>query len=1012
MRKNKLALAIAGAAGLCMSATAFGQTFSSTTTPVAINDLSVASDTINVAGGPASIVGMSVALDITHTWDADLDVALVSPGDADYLTLFRDVGGAGDNFTGTVMIDGGAAITAGVAPFAGNFAPQGGAAGFVGTLPATFVNSFSAFAGRSGNGAWRMELNDDAGGDVGTLNSWSITFTGTAPPPPPPPPAGDNCADAPLVADGTYPYDLTLMTSEGNEGAVCGGSVGAQDQWFLYTAASCGTLNVTTCGLSGFDSVLAAYDACGGAIIVCNDDNCGLQSTINVPMQAGQSVRVRIAEFGGGVHAGSLAFAFSGGGAPANDTCASAESLFLNSPSSFDLTCANADGSDSCSGSGTDVYYTYTAASTNLHAFIGGAANVSVIDATCAGAELACGLDPVLSLNAGQVVLVRVSGVAGAGTIEVDEIVPPANDLCANAIGVGEGTATWDNTDAQTDGPDECLNFGVTQISSDVWFLYTATAAADIITIDLCGSGIGDTKLAVYDAAAGCPTVTSAIACNDDSCGLQSRVRICGVTAGAQYLIRVGTYTEGDFGSGVLNIAASAACDVTQPSGSATEAETCGGDANGGCNLANTYEAISCGGAVVFGSSFADANLRDTDWYSFSQFGPGDITATVNAEFPAVAFILSGTCPPTFFGTAFATDELNTCADITATATAAPAGDYAIFVSVGTAAGGLFAGYPCGGAAGCAGQNDYVLTVSNTGSCIPLGACCAPSGCSIMTEAECATAGGTYLGDESACETPGGYNFAAGTAAIEDISGTGTNLGLTDDSNALATLGFTFNFYGVGYSDCFVGSNGLIGFGAGSNVFGNGAIPSAALPNNMLYVYWDDLNPGAGGEVYAETRGTAGTDLRFIAQWNNVPQFGGADANTFQCIIWENGTVEYRYQTVPGLGGGDATIGSENADGTVATSVDEALAVSGTSLTGTYTGGGSNCPTCPWQADGCYADFNNDGGIDGDDVIAFFAEWDASLPCADVEGSGGVDGDDVIAFFGSWDASGGGTPGC
>jgi hypothetical protein len=67
---------------------------------------------------------------------------------------------------------------------------------------------------------------------------------------------------------------------------------------------------------------------------------------------------------------------------------------------------------------------------------------------------------------------------------------------------------------------------------------------------------------------------------------------------------------------------------------------------------------------------------------------------------------------------------------------------------------------------------------------------------------------------------------------------------------------------------------------------------------------------------------------------------------------------------------------------------------------------------CPWAADGCFADFNNDGGIDGDDVIAFFGNWDTSVDCADVDGSDGVDGDDVILFFAAWDISGAGFPGC
>ena len=51
----------------------------------------------------------------------------------------------------------------------------------------------------------------------------------------------------------------------------------------------------------------------------------------------------------------------------------------------------------------------------------------------------------------------------------------------------------------------------------------------------------------------------------------------------------------------------------------------------------------------------------------------------------------------------------------------------------------------------------------------------------------------------------------------------------------------------------------------------------------------------------------------------------------------------------------------------------------------------------------CLGDFDCSGGVDGDDVIAFFGDWDAGLSGADVDGSGGVDGDDVIVFFGAWD---------
>ncbi|MFZ4576118.1 MAG: GC-type dockerin domain-anchored protein, partial [Phycisphaerales bacterium] len=52
---------------------------------------------------------------------------------------------------------------------------------------------------------------------------------------------------------------------------------------------------------------------------------------------------------------------------------------------------------------------------------------------------------------------------------------------------------------------------------------------------------------------------------------------------------------------------------------------------------------------------------------------------------------------------------------------------------------------------------------------------------------------------------------------------------------------------------------------------------------------------------------------------------------------------------------------------------------------------------------GCPADINGDGGVDGDDVIAFFTAWDNANPAADFNGDNAVDGDDVIAFFERWD---------
>ncbi len=54
----------------------------------------------------------------------------------------------------------------------------------------------------------------------------------------------------------------------------------------------------------------------------------------------------------------------------------------------------------------------------------------------------------------------------------------------------------------------------------------------------------------------------------------------------------------------------------------------------------------------------------------------------------------------------------------------------------------------------------------------------------------------------------------------------------------------------------------------------------------------------------------------------------------------------------------------------------------------------------------CPADFNQDGGIDGTDVSAFFDRWEVGQCDADVNQDGGVDGGDVDVFFAAWENGG------
>ncbi len=255
-------------------------------------------------------------------------------------------------------------------------------------------------------------------------------------------PVNDYCWDYTAIGLGTY-YGST--NGAGNDQwASCGSSGSAPDVFYSFTAPCSGTLAVNTCG-SSYDTVLSVLTTCYGSELACNDDCCGYQSCLTVPVSAGQIYVIRVSGYNG------------------------------------------ATG------------------------------------------------DFVLNLS----------------------YAAPANDACASATPVSNGATPFSNCGATTDGPGEalCDFFGDPQVSSDIWYLYTASCTGNA-TVSLCGSTY-DTKLAVYN---GCPSGGGTIlACNDDYCGYESQVSFAAVAA-TPYLVRIGGYL-GDTGEGTLTIT----CDGGAP---------------------------------------------------------------------------------------------------------------------------------------------------------------------------------------------------------------------------------------------------------------------------------------------------------------------------------------------------------------------------------------------------------------------------------------------------------------
>jgi subtilisin-like proprotein convertase family protein len=131
-------------------------------------------------------------------------------------------------------------------------------------------------------------------------------------------------------------------------------------------------------------------------------------------------------------------------------------------------------------------------------------------------------------------------GRTASATSTFNVIRPPApNDECSGATEIFTGVNGVDNLAAQTTTA-ACTG------SNDVWFFWTATFTGDA-EASTCGNRTIDTVLAAYDVCG-----NPALACNDDFCGLGSKITFP-VTQGQTYYIRFAGFA-GARGTADLNI--------------------------------------------------------------------------------------------------------------------------------------------------------------------------------------------------------------------------------------------------------------------------------------------------------------------------------------------------------------------------------------------------------------------------------------------------------------------------
>ena len=174
-----------------------------------------------------------------------------------------------------------------------------------------------------------------------------------------------------------------------------------------------------------------------------------------------------------------------------------------------------------------------------------------------------------------------------------------------------------------------------------------------------------------------------------------------------------------------------------------------------------------------------------------------------------------------------------------------------------------------------------------------------------------------------------GYSGASIAFNLRDASAGTLAFGAATVDDAVTGaigIGFGFSFYGVTYTDAYIGSNGFITFSAGQSqgCCNGGPLPGTTDPSNMVAGWFTDLvsNNTAGGsfgvpgEIRYMTVGSVGS-REFIVEWINNPYFRTGTTNTFEVILHEGtNDIELQYDhTTSDFH--TRSVGIENLGGTI-----------------------------------------------------------------------------------------------
>ena len=792
----------------------------------------------------------------------------------------------------------------------------------------------------------------------------------------------DECATATTIAANT-PTAYSTVTATPSAGlpsdATCAGTYlnwleTQNDVWFKFTATESGMAEFTTCDAASYDTSLVLYKTTCDNQVACNGDGTGgtgcqtyYSRIADVACMAGDVFYARIGGYDGAVGAGNFTVNFQ----PSSAGCVGATGA-----------CNEPHG-----GLGCD--------------------NPTCCTNTCIFNPLCC----EIGWDADCVVIaIQQCGYYSCGPVSG----APANNCAtaATAISSADSAVNFNSTNATVDGPNHpggCAS-GNEFFYHDVWYKVSPIANGSM-GLSTCGSVGYDNKIAVYDMGTDPASydfnaiAASLVGCIDDgasgACMLDDGITPyaaemwADVQLGHTYLIRIGSYEEIGFGAGVMRVDMPESCALPTPTGS--EGEDCGLAINDGCNGDGGSITVAPN-SVTSGTFWADADSRDTDFYTLSVGADTALNVSVHSGRLVTVFVLTGDL------------SVAGCTAVTVVATgdgSCPstaaycmnAGTYHIFVADAD-----FNGNPCGSGT----FNDYTLTVSTSASSCPI------------TVSGAGAVNGT-------CSAPGSVSQSLNTDPNTVVSGV-VACAVNPAAPNCSGGGTTANTYArVFPAGQLTGEISCINFG----VFA----VKRALNGTVCASFYSDLALPATIGIYRDLDGgtprkktvdggTDGGDLELIAsQEVRIP--GGVYRATLNfseavCVMDDVGYNLVVIMDCPNLYDGAGGVPGASGYG-IRAGANAAGPGSNTycrlscadaagqyvlteSIGATFTAqwvvmlNGSNGVNC--GAPSCPADFNGDGLRDGLDMTVILSNWGGAG--GDVNGDGTTDGIDMTVLLSGW----------